>query len=170
MNNFFLVFLLILIIAFFIRSAKKSVNKGDHFDEMQMQIRGRGYAAAYATTMVGMGVAAFLYEMDLLDFVAPSVAMMTVFLVSVGVFAVYCIARDAYFFINGGKNHYIPFCAFIVAVNYLSFATVLARGGLMKDGMLTYASCSGLMVGSTFLVVLIALLVKKFGGRKEADE
>ena len=161
----------IAVIIVFVWAMKKTRKVQPHFDEMQLQLRAKGYAAAYVTTLIGMGSFMLLYETGKIDFIDPAVCFMAVLMASVAVFAVYCIRHEAFFSIGEKGNYYMLLCAAVVVLNGISAATSIAGGGLMKDGRITFSGgAANVLTGLTFLAVFIALLVKKLGRGSEADE
>ena len=159
----------IAVIIVFIWAMKKTRKVQPHFDEMQLQLRAKGYAAAYMTSIIGMGAFMLLYETGKIDFIDPAVCFMAVLMASVAVFAVYCIRHEAFFSI-GEKGHYYMLLCAAVGVG-ISAATSIAGGELLKDGRITFSGgAANVLTGLTFLAVFIALLVKKLGRGSEADE
>ena len=171
MGEILTVILGIAVIIVFIWAMKKSRKVQPHFDEMQLQLRAKGYAAAYMTALVGMGAFMLLYETGKIGFIDPAVSFMAVLMASVAVFAVYCIRHEAFFSIGEKGNYYMLLCAAVVVLNGISAATSIAANGLLQDGRLVFSGgAANLLTGLTFLAVFIALLVKKFSRGSEADE
>ena len=165
------VILMIAVICAIVWFIKKSSKVEKHFDEMQLQLRAKGYAAAYATAVVGMGAFMLLYETGQIGFIDPAVSLMAVLMASVAVFAVYCIRHEAFFSIGDKGNYYMVLCAIVVVLNGLSAVSAIMGGKFLQDGRLSFSGgAANLLTGLTFLAVLIALLVKKLGRESEADE
>lgn len=170
-ENFILILELVLLIGLIglilIRKRKTCTKK---FDEMQLKIRARGYQISFFTALVMMGLLAFLLEVGALGPVTPGLAAMTALMVSVTVFAVYCITHDAFLAVRSTpKNHYFIY-AMIVIVEIVNVIRLLARGEVIVDGMVDFSAGCAILMAVAFLVILITLIVKTISERKEAEE
>ena len=78
----------------------------EKFDEMQLKIRARGYQIGFFTALGLMMVLAFLLETGCVTIMSPGLLALTALMISVTVFAIYCITHEAFLSIRGdGKNH-----------------------------------------------------------------
>ena len=162
-----LVLLVGLIALIVIRKRKTCTKK---FDEMQLKIRARGYQISFFTALVMMGILAFLLEINALGPVTPGLAAMAALMVSVTVFAVYCITHDAFLAVRSTpKNHYFLY-AMIVIVEIVNVVRLLVRGEVIVDGIVDFSAGCAILMAVAFLVILITLIVKTVSERKEAEE
>ena len=79
------------------RKAKKAAE----YDEMQLKIRARGYQIGFFTALGLLIVLILLLELDAFSFATPSFAVYAVLIISVVVFAAYCILHDAFVAVRG---------------------------------------------------------------------
>ena len=141
----------------------------DKFDEMQLKIRSRGYQIGFFTALGLMMVLAFLLETGCITFVTPGLLALTALMISVTVFAVYCITHEAFLSIRGdGKNHIILY-AVIIVVEIVNVVRHAAMGELMVNGQLDFGVGAGIVMCVCFAVILVTLVIKKIRVGKEAE-
>ena len=141
----------------------------DKFDEMQLKIRSRGYQIGFFTALGLMMVLAFLLETGSITIVTPGLLALTALMISVTVFAVYCINHEAFLSIRGdGKNHIILY-AVIIVVEIVNVVRHAAMGELMVNGQLDFGVGAGIVMCVCFAVILATLIVKKIRVGKEAE-
>ena len=144
--------------------------KSKHYDEMQLKIRATGYRIGFFTALALMAVLMLLFELDCLGIVSPAFALLAVLMVSITVFAVYCIRHEAFLSVDGQGKRYIALFTLVVLCNGLTSALRLIRGEALENGRLTLSFGSPLLMTVAFLVILAALLIKTVKAGKEAAE
>ena len=152
-------------------SGSKSL-KGD-YDERQMLIRGIGYKYAFLTNLILLAV----YVLSSALFpdlpVNPGEAMFAVIIISVLVYALYCIRKDAFFGIRYNSKGYLILLVAVVVTNLIGAGARLVNGewhdtaGHLDFGFFSNSVC---VIG--FGVILIAILLKNAEKKREelADE
>ena len=152
---------------FLSRKAKQNENE---YDEMQLKIRARGYQIGFYTALMLMLVLILLWELGWLTFVTPGLAVFAALILSVTVFAIYCILNDAFLSIRGKANRYFGIFGMIVALEGIVCVRDIARGKMLEDGKLTFGSGVPALMFICYLVILITLIVKTVQHRREAEE
>ena len=144
--------------------------KCKHYDEMQLKIRAAGYKLGFFTALGLMVVLMLLFELDCLGCVSPAFALMAVLMISITVFAVYCICHEAFLSVDGQGERYIVLFSLVVLCNGAASVMRLIRGEALEEGRLTRSFGSPLLMTVGFLVILAALLIKTAKAGKEAAE
>ena len=158
----------VMIVAWFL--SRKSRKKEYEYDEMQLKIRARGYQIGFYTALFLMIVLILLSELNLLTVVSPGFAVYAALLISVTVFAVYCILHDAFLAIRGNANRYFGLFGIITLLEGIVAVRYLAEGKMLEGGKLTFGCGAPAMMCVCFLAILITLVVKTVRNRKEAEE
>ena len=117
-----------------------------------------------------MIVLILLCELNCLTVVTPGFAVYTALIISVTVFAIYCILNDAFLAIRGKANRYFMMFGMVVALEGFVFVRSVMDGKVLEDGKLTFGSGAPAVMAVCFLAILITLAVKTVRNRKEADE
>ena len=144
--------------------------KAAEYDEMQLKIRAAGYRIGFFTALFMQVILILLSEFGPLTVTTPGFAAFAALLVSVTVFAVYCILHDAFLAVRGKPGSYL--CIFSLVVLTESLVTVrnLTDGKMLENGRLTFQGGTPAAMAAAFLVILITLIVKTVRNRKEAGE
>ena len=145
-------------------------NKVCEYDEMQLKIRAKGYQIGFFAALILMLCLVLLWETGLLTVVTPGFAIYAAMLISVTVFAIYCILHDDFLAINGKPNLYIGIFSAIVLLQGATTVRYLMEGEILEDGKLTFGSGAPALMFVCFLAILITLIVKTVRNRKEAEE
>ena len=160
--------LLIGIVVWVMLRKKKSCT--EQYDEMHLKIRAMGYQIGFFTALILFLCLVLLWETGLLTVVTPGFAIYAAMLISVIVFAIYCILHDAFLAINGKPNLYIGIFSAIVLLQGATTVRYLMEGEILEDGKLTFGSGAPALMFVCFLAILITLIVKTVRNRKEAEE
>lgn len=144
--------------------------KKDSFDERQMIARGKAYKAAFFTLAGYVVFLAFIAEMYKSSVLLSIGGLWLGIMVSVLVFAITCILKDAYMSLyENAKGVLILF----VAVGLLNFGVTagnIAHGmKLIEDNKLS-ASSLNLMVGIVFMIVAAVFAGKLLYDKKQEKE
>ena len=142
----------------------------DKFDEMQLKIRAKGYQIGFFTALGLMMVLAFLLETGCVTIMSPGLLALTALMISVTVFAIYCITHEAFLSIRGdGKNH-IALYSVIIIVESVNIVRHAVMGTLLENGMLEFGVGAGIVMCVCFTAILVTLIVKKIKVGKEAED
>ena len=145
-------------------------NKECEYDEMQLKIRAKGYQIGFFTALILMLCLILLWETGLLTVVTPGFAIYAALLITVTVFAIYCILHDAFLAVRGKPNSYIGIFSAVVLLQGAATVRYLMEGEMLENGKLTFSSGSPALMFVCFLVILITLIVKTVRNGKEAEE
>lgn len=158
----------VMIAAWFL--SRKAQKKNCEYDEMQLKIRAKGYQIGFYTALFLMMVIILLYELNWLNAVTPGFAVFAALIVSVTVFAVYCILHDAFISVRGDGKSQIAVFSLVVLAEGLASVRYITKGELLESGSLTFGSGAPVLMFVCFLAILITLIVKTIRNRKEAEE
>ena len=150
--------------------SRKTRKKECEYDEMQLKIRARGYQIGFYTALFLMLVLILLWELNWLTVATPGFAIYTALIISVTVFAIYCILNDAFLAIRGNANRYFWLFGLIIAIEGIVTVRNISNGEMLENGKLTFGSGAPAVMAVCFLAILITLFVKTVRNRKEADE
>ena len=149
---------------------RKARKKEFQYDEMQLKIRAKGYQIGFFTALILLMALVLLSEMNLLTAVTPGFAAYAALILSVTVFAVYCILHDAFLSVRGKAVNYIAILSIAILAEGFMAIRYAVEGSLLEDGKLAFRSGAPGMMSVCFLAVLITLIVKTIRNRKEAEE
>lgn len=171
MSEVWVIVLEVLLLAGLVALAiRKKKNCTQQYDEMQLRVRGTGYKIGFLTALVMMGLVALLAECGLLGVVTPGLAAMAALMISVTVFAVYCILHDAFVAFRGNpKNHFLIF-GMVILVETVNIIRTAIRGEFLVNGVIDFSAGAAVLTGAAFLAIFITLVVKTLRERKEAEE
>lgn len=161
-----LLFVIVLIIVMGF-GLKRRRDESGQFDERQLALRAEGYRKGFFTAVAVGAVALFLVEAELIPPACATLALYIALLAGIVTFAVFCIVKDVFFRIGEKGTYYMILCAVIVLADGVSAASRIADGSFLENGVPTFASCNSLVMALAFLVVLIALLVRKYAGERD---
>ena len=150
--------------------SRKAMKKNCEYDEMQQKIRAKGYQIGFYTALFLMMIAVLLYELNWLNAVTPGFAVFAALIVSVTVFAVYCILHDAFISVRGDGRSQIIVFSLVVLAEGLASIRYITEGEFLKTGTLACDSGAPVLMFICFLAILITLIVKTVRNRKEAEE
>ncbi|MBQ9674061.1 MAG: hypothetical protein IJV39_05500 [Ruminococcus sp.] len=157
-------------IAIFILLIKKySMDDSNRYDERQVAMRSKAYKFGFGTVLAYnvlyyLATAIFFEKPLMQDGIAPMVGVC----LGLVVFAIECIRNDAFFSIRQNPWVYMLLCLIVVLSNgYVSFQNI-RDGLLIKDGLMT-ESCLQPIITVTFLIIIIAIIVKLIFSREEEE-
>ena len=159
----------LVVIAFLKRRAMQRGAKPGEYDERQMASRGIAFQRAYITLLLMLLCNALITGIAGVQWGQPGVEAFVCMMVSLAVFVVSCIWRDAYFTVNQTPRRYLWIIGVVVACQIPATVLHAVEGTFVEDGLLTIdimAPC----VMVLFLVVLVTLLIKLRRDRQEAEE
>ena len=163
--------LAVLIVCLIVRAVQKrrGVNRGD-YDERQQVQRGAAAQRAYITLLLLLCVNGIVTGAMELQWAQPGVDSFLCLFVSVVVFVVECIRRDAYFTVKQTPRSGILIFTMVTLCQVPATIMHAVDGDFVEDGKLTIAVLNpACMV--LFAVVLVAVLCRlRQIKREEADE
>lgn len=154
---------------------KKKLNKTEHYDEMQLQIRADAYKYAYGTTVVLLAGLIFMVVVD--EAAVPSFILSGVLIIimlsGVLVFGVYCIRHDSFFFIGQDWRRYFWLCIAVDSINLFTLVTNLFDlSGEMEpmerqELIANIITETGIVV--FFTVIIVMIVTKMISDKKDAE-
>ena len=159
-----------LVIVIIVWKFNKKNMKGQ-FDERQELVKGKGYKYAFFTTL-GLIAVDLLCESSCYfenSVVPHELALFFVILAGVLVYALYCIKNDAYFGVGNDTRAYRAVMWVVIACNAASGFSNL-RDGAFENGKLEFGPCASLLFCAAFIVILIALYLKKSTSEEDDAE
>ena len=162
--------LTVAIIAAVIRKAqnRRGVKPAD-YDERQQVQRGAAAQRAYLTLLLLLCINGVVSGALGVHWAKPGVDSFLCMFISVGVFVVECIRRDAYFTASQTPRSGIAIFTLVTLCQVPATVMHAVDGDFIRDGQLTIAVINpACMV--LFAVVLIAILVKRSRDKAEEDE
>ena len=142
----------------------------EQYDERQMRIRARGYQVGFFTALILLFILALLLETSFLTVITPGLAALAALVISVTVFAVYCINHDAFLAIRENGKSQLLLYSIVVLVEIANIIRHIVIGEVMVDGRVSFNFGSAVVVGFCFLVMLITLIVKIRKDKNETEE
>ena len=158
----------IIIIALLIILMKKKDRAAVRFDERELSLRTEGYRKGFFVTLIAGALALFLVELQLIPTASATLAFFVALMAGVLTFAVFCIMKDVFAPAREKGGYYLVLCVIIVLLDGATSVSRFMNGTILVNGAPTFESCGALVMALVFLVILIALLVRRGAG--EADE
>ena len=158
----------LLVVGILLFFKKKGGRKKCEFDERQELIRGKGFKIGFFSMVICntiVGCYSMAVEKPMVDMFTSSVFSI---LIGGGVFAVYCIWKDAYFSLNENRKKMLILFAGIAICNFSVLIPEYASGDsvLMEDGVLQPGAIN-IMCGILYVVIFVTFLAKEIVERKE---
>lgn len=157
-----------ILILFVLKWTKKDGSSKCKFDERQQIVRDRGFKYGFFVlalcNILYAGVNALL-DGKLID---TPVGILLCVIISVVVYACYCIWNEGYFALNENPRRVLIAFVLIALLNFGVFARRVMEKGIMENGVLS-ACCVNLFCGLMFLVLFAVLLLKWIQNRREAE-
>ena len=138
------------------------------YDEMQKNIRNRGYMYGFYTILVFEALLCLIPSSVRLPAERIVVHFLPIFL-GVTVQASYCILKGAYVGLNTDLKRYWIVALAATAINFLSFFMAWKNGSLVVDGVLQ-APFVNLLCALMFAVLGVFALLRKTADREESEE
>lgn len=156
---------LVVLIAIVYAVRKKTCIMRGKFDERQKVIQGTGYKYGFFAMMISSSIYALAlgwYDLP----IHPTVGIMACVLIGVGVFAGYCIWKDAYFGIQGNNKRMIIVMVAVVVMNALSAAMQIKEGTIIENGVIGITALNALCA-MVFFAILVVIFAKSWKVSKE---
>ena len=169
-HPFVIIGAVLVLVAFVIWACLRKESK--QFDERQLLKRANAFRFGFFCMLGGNAVLMILLTWrQWTDRVETLFTLIAVFMTAFLVFAVYCILNDAFFGNKENPKGYIGIC---FAVIFLQVMTVVSFWGkhktLLDNGKVTMTPCGNALIGVTFLIIAITIIVKLAINRKERDD
>lgn len=171
--GFFIGFIFAVIFLIIAIALKFKNNKQTEYDERQLIARNAAYKYSFFTLMF------YCILCGMLDFadVRWAETMIQMFLgmfISITVFVIICIFKDAYFGIKTGRkniNQFLAINIIITSLQIYSFIsiTVFDKKSFITDGIINEYTLS-LFAAVAFIIMLIATIIKIVISKKEREE
>ena len=164
-----ILFLLVLVGVVLFFKSRYSIEK--NFDEREQIVRGQAYRYAYTAIIIFEAFHVILLLFMNRPVMADGVSSLLAIFLSIGVFACYSIAHDAFKTTRTEKSFrsYVALLIAVVLFNVFGGYTSWRDGSLMQDGILQMP-VSSIACALTFFVVLVAILIKRARDGQEVDE
>ena len=161
---------LLVIVMMAVWAMTRKARCNDQYDEMQLKIRSRGYQIGFFTALGLMAVLTLLLEMGCFTVVTPGLLTLASLMISVTVFAIYCITHEAFLSVRGDGRNQIVLYSVIIIVEIANIVRTAIMGSTLENGKLDFGFGAGVVMCACFTAVLITLIVKKMRVGKEEDE
>ena len=130
---------------------KKQGQPKAEYDERQLAARGIAYRWAYMTLIFSL-LAITGVETIWGPWAKPGVAVWMMIFLSIGVFIVACVRKDAYFAVAQNPRTYLWLFGAVVVLQIPNIIITLRSGGFVEAGLLTWDALSPAS-GALFLVL-----------------
>lgn len=146
---------------------KKQGRPKPEYDERQMAARGVAYRWAFLTLMLSLAVNTGV-EAIWGPWAKPGVSAWMLIFLSIGVFIVACVRKDAYFAMAQDPKASLWLFGAVVVLQIPNIIITLRSGGFVEDGLLTWDALSPAS-GALFLVLTVCAIVR-LRRQREDDE
>ena len=168
--GFVVVIVITLIIAVVLRFRN---NNTTSYDERQLIARNAAYKYAFST-LVCYCVLCGIIDVAEIRWAETAIQMFLGMFLSVTVFVVICIFKDAYFGIEKGKNNIRTFLFLSVLITIIQVFSFILNVFVNKEPIITNGilniSATNLLCAVAFLIMIIATVIKLVLIRKEREE
>ena len=137
------------------------------YDERQLAARGIAYRWAFLTLMLSLAVNTGV-EAIWGPWAKPGVSAWMLIFLSIGVFIVACVRKDAYFAVAQDPKASLWLFGAVVVLQIPNIIITLRSGGFVEDGLLTWDALSPAS-GALFLVLTVCAIVR-LRRQREDDE
>lgn len=138
------------------------------YDERQLLERGKGFKLGFFVEMIYTAFLILMYIMEIKVPVATEVLLFFGILLSVSVYAIYCIRKEAYISLNeNAKKINIVFLVIGIA-NLLIGVSHCFSGGMIQDGVLTFRSLN-LICGIFMMIMSIVIGTSQIESKEEEE-
>lgn len=149
---------------------KVSWNSDRAYDERQIIARGKAYQAAFVTLAFYMMIISWFSEMVGVTWFMSFGGMWIGLCLSILVFAVICILKDAYMSLyENTKGSIMLFTVAALSNLIIGIVNLTEEGSLIKDGVIS-AACVNLAVGLLFTVISIVFCGRVIYNKKHLEE
>lgn len=150
---------------------KKQGQPKAEYDERQLAARGIAYRWAYMTLIFSL-LANTCVETIWGPWAKPGVSAWMLIFLSIGVFIVACVRKDAYFAVAQDPKASLWLFGAVVVLQIPNIIITLRSGGFVEDGLLTWNALSpacGVLFGVMFVCMLVRLRRQKREEQEDAE-
>lgn len=148
---------------------KKDWNTQKAYDERQLQVRGDGFKYGFFTEISYSTLLCLLYLAEVKLPVANEVMIFFGVILSVSVYAIYCIRKEAYISMNESLDRFKALFGFLGIFNVFIGIMLGMHGEMIVDGVLTFR-CLNIICGVFLLILTGVLFIQSRKTEKEEDE
>ena len=142
-------------------------DRRNKYDERQLVEQGRACKYAFVSMIVFICLEPLSEIMAGHKLMDTNVALWLCAVLGVGVFAVYCVIKDAYVTVK--TSPWVQtFVMGLLSVVYVLMAVARLDGGLIKDGMLT-VDFAYLAMAADFVIIFLTMLIKTLRDRRSRE-
>ncbi|MBP3506213.1 MAG: hypothetical protein J6K43_07415 [Lachnospiraceae bacterium] len=138
------------------------------YDERQLLERGKGFKLAFFVEMIYTAFLILMYIMEIKVPVATEVLLFFGIVLSVFVYAVYCIRKEAYISLNESVKKLNVAFLLIGIANLLIGVSHCFSGGMIQDGVLTFRSLN-LICGIFMMIMSIVIGTSQIESKEEEE-
>ncbi len=158
--GFVIVFGIFLMVSFLARKGKNA-----HYDERQKIIRGEGYKISFITVSILNFVYGCMVYDSTSSIIAPQLVVITIALIGLLIYTLYCIFNDAYLQVGQKIGKWIGLIIFVIIGNGYAAFSNSKRDFNIKE--LANVSLLNIIIVIFFSIVLISFLIKQYMLRKD---
>ena len=162
------ILIVIIVVALIKGLARRRGETPGEYDERQQANRGVAHQRAYMTLLFALLVNAVVCGVLERQWAKPGVDAFVCIFISIGVFIVNCILRDAYFTVNQTPRRYLWIIGAVIACQIPTTVMNAVEGNFVEDGLLTVSILPPATL-ILFGIVLITLLIKLRRDKAEED-
>ena len=157
----------ILLVAMLIKFARTDKSEEAKYDERQLKVRGDGFKYGFFTEIGYCTVLCLLHIAEINLPVEEAVLWFFGVILSVAIYAVYCIHKEAYLSLNESASRFRVVFGLIGAINIVIGVMACLHGEVIKNGVLTF-KCLNLICGVFLLILGLVLTIHtKMAEREE---
>lgn len=152
--------------------AVKYTSNGKGFDEMQLMKRADAYRAGFFT-LLGCVVMLMILESwsPWTRNVTVTFSFVLSIMVTLLVFGIHCVVHDAFFRMQESKKFYLGLCFCVVFVNAMQAISYYRdKKTLLENGKVSLSPCGNILIGATFLILAVAIVIKMLTAKEDRDE
>ena len=152
--------------------AVKYTSNGKGFDEMQLMKRADAYRAGFFT-LLGCVLMLMILESwsQWTENVTVTFSFISSIMVTLLVFGIHCVVHDAFFRMQENKKFYLGLCFCVVFVNAMqAIGYYRDKKTLLENGKVSLSPCGNILIGATFLILAVAIVIKMLTAKEDRDE
>ena len=159
----------IILIAFILKYVKTDKRDEAKYDERQLKVRGDGFKYGFFTGLFYNMILCLIHIAEIKIPIAEEVLLFLCIIISVSVYAIYCIRKEAYISLNESASRFKIMFSALGVMNIGIGLMAYFHGGMIVDGVLTFR-CLNLLCGIFLLVIAIVLHIHMKLIEKEEEE
>lgn len=137
------------------------------YDERQIAARGTAFQVAYFTLLIYLAVYALADGFSWCD---QATGVFLGMILSLAVFGVICVMKDAYFAASGITRPQLWLLAAAGALNLIGSIRYIQTGDMIRNGVLTSNGSMNLLCGLLFIIMFLAILIKSALDKRDTGD